>query len=235
MLVLGIETAGSVCSVGLAEGATVLTERTVRGARIHSVRLIPLIEGALCDAGKRPADLEGLAVSAGPGSFTGLRIGMAVAKALAHALDRPVAGVSSLDVLAYPLRSAGNPVMVIVPARRGEVYGAVYTPESMPHALAPPEPLDIAAVAETARRFSGPLLFTGEAADMYRQELAGELGPGVCFAPSSLRQPRGAVVAEMGAALLARGGGATAFTLRPEYIRPPAIKQARKGRGMQGD
>lgn len=222
MLVLGIETAGPVCSVGLAEGETVLAERMIRGSRIHSVSLIPLIEGTLRDAGKCPADLEGFAVSAGPGSFTGLRIGMATAKALAHALDRPVAGVPSLDVLAYPLRSAGCPVMVIVPARKGEVYGAVYTPETAPHALCPPAALGTAELIETARRFTGPLLFTGEAAGVYREQLAHELGPEVRFAPSSLRQPRGAVVAEMGAGILARGRGATAFTLQPEYIRPPA-------------
>ncbi len=233
MLVLGIETSGPVCSVGLADSDAVLAERMVWGQKIHSVRLIPLIDGVLRDAGKRPADLEGIAVSAGPGSFTGLRIGMTTAKALAHALNLPVAGVPSLDILAHPLHSAGCPVMVIVPARKDEVYGAVYTPETMPRPLQPPAALSTAELIETARRFAGPLLFTGEAAGIYREQLEHELGSEARFAPSSLRQPRGAVVAEMGSLLIAEGRGATAFTLQPEYIRPPAAElvwQARNAR-----
>lgn len=233
MLVLGIETSGPVCSVGLADNDTVLAERMVWGQKIHSVRLIPLIDGVLRDAGKRPGDLEGIAVSAGPGSFTGLRIGMTTAKALAHALDRPVAGVPSLDILARPLRGAACPVMVIVPARKGEVYGAVYTPETSPRPLEPPAALSTEELIETARRFDGPLLFTGEAAGLYREQLEHALGPEARFAPASLRQPRGAVAAEMGAVLLAAGKGATAFTLQPEYIRPPAAElvwQARNAR-----
>ncbi|MDA8096775.1 MAG: tRNA (adenosine(37)-N6)-threonylcarbamoyltransferase complex dimerization subunit type 1 TsaB [Desulforudis sp.] len=233
MLVFGIETSGPVCSVGLVDRDTVLAERTVWGQKIHSVRLIPLIDGVLRDAGKQPVNLEGIAVSSGPGSFTGLRIGLTTAKSLAHALDLPVVGVPSLDVLAYPVRETAGLVCAIVPARKGEVYAGVYGPgHPEPRCLHGPVALETGALVEMACRLDEPILFLGEAVSSCRELLEKELGTRARFSPVSL-QPRGAVVAEMGRVRLVDGRGTTAFTLQPEYIRPPAAElvwQARNER-----
>jgi tRNA threonylcarbamoyladenosine biosynthesis protein TsaB len=123
MRVLGIETSTLVSRVALFDGERLVGEETAP-AQPHSEALVPLIDGLVRRAGLAPQDLELMAVSIGPGSFTGLRIGLATAKGLAFALGRPLVTVSSMAALAH---AAGLPrVITAVDARRGEVFGARY-------------------------------------------------------------------------------------------------------------
>jgi tRNA threonylcarbamoyladenosine biosynthesis protein TsaB len=225
MNVLGIETAGPLCSAGLVGRDGVLAERTVRGRKIHSVRLLPLIEELLNEAGLPLQDLAGVAVTSGPGSFTGLRIGLTVAKTLAQVLDIPVVGVPALEALAYPLRGAGR-VWVLVPARRGEVYAALYDcGGGHPQEVFPPASLEIERLLEVAGSGGGPLLFfVGEAVEIYDALLRRGLGGRACLCPPELNYPRGAVVAGMGRKRLQGGRGGDTFALAPEYLRPPAAE-----------
>jgi tRNA threonylcarbamoyladenosine biosynthesis protein TsaB len=131
VLLLGIETATDVCSVALFDEETLLVETSVFVPRSHAARLAPLIQEALAHAGRSPADLDAIAVSAGPGSFTGLRIGASTAKGLAVAADARLVAVPTLDALAqaaWPPPDS-SPVLVTLPSRRDEVYGALYRPD----------------------------------------------------------------------------------------------------------
>ena len=131
MLLLGIETATDVCSVALLDGEALLAEASVFVRRSHAARLTPLIQELLAHTGRSPAALSAIAVSAGPGSFTGLRIGASTAKGLALAADAALVAIPTLDALAQAAWPAPDPtpVLVTLPSRRGEVYGALYRPD----------------------------------------------------------------------------------------------------------
>src|SRR6266404_2143129 len=107
MLLLAIDTAGPDCAVALArsgaDGGKILVRTSERIGRGRAERLMPMIESALAEAGADFADLDRVAVTTGPGSFTGVRVGIAAARGLALALDIPAVGVRSLDALAFPI------------------------------------------------------------------------------------------------------------------------------------
>ncbi|MEM9996091.1 MAG: tRNA (adenosine(37)-N6)-threonylcarbamoyltransferase complex dimerization subunit type 1 TsaB [Bacteroidota bacterium] len=127
MLTLGIETATDVCSVALLEDNVVLAEAALRLPRQHAARLMPLIRDVLAHAGRSATDLDLVAVSEGPGSYTGLRIGVSTAKGLCLASGAALVGVGSLEALATKtdgVAQSGDYVVVAFPSRRGEVYAA---------------------------------------------------------------------------------------------------------------
>lgn len=126
MKLLGIETSTRACSVAVCEGETLLAEMTVAGKDRPSDHLMAGIEQCLAAAGVAAGDLDGIAVSAGPGSFTGIRIGVTVAKTLAYTLGKPVTTVSSLDVLAANVPAPRWPLWVFVDARKEKLYAARY-------------------------------------------------------------------------------------------------------------
>src|SRR5262250_2332144 len=126
MKLLAVESATLSGGAALLDGDRLLGEITLNIAITHSERLLAAVDRLLGDCGMAPADLEGLAVSVGPGSFTGLRVGLATVKGLAMAPDLPVAPVPTLDALAARLPFADAPVCPILDARKGEVYLSLY-------------------------------------------------------------------------------------------------------------
>lgn len=127
-LVLAIDTTGARCGAAVTDaGGRVLAFRDPVIGRGHAEQLMPIVEEALKEAGAGWPDLARIAVSVGPGSFTGLRVGVAAARGLALALGIPAVGVATLEALAEPFRHAG-PVLAAMDAKRGEVYLAVYGP-----------------------------------------------------------------------------------------------------------
>ena len=128
MNVLGIETATDVCSVGIVSDERTF-HRSLREDRVHSEKVLTLTDLVLKDAGLTPHDLHGIAVSSGPGSFTGLRIGVSTAKGMCYALDLPLLGVPTFDAIARAARSSGvveGPVVVAADARQGDWYVGTY-------------------------------------------------------------------------------------------------------------
>lgn len=128
MLILGIETATDRVGVALGHHEGVLGSFEVSKPRRHAELLTPMIEQVCRQCDVTLAEIGVVAVDVGPGLFTGMRVGMAAAKAMAHALRVPVIGLSSLDLLAYPLRHAHGEIASVIDARRGEVYFAFYRP-----------------------------------------------------------------------------------------------------------
>jgi len=182
-----------------------------------------LIEQALARAATTWDDVEGLAVSIGPGSFTGLRIGLSLAKGIAYAGHLPIAAVSTLEALAWAADpSPGEHVWAILDARMREVYAASFerTATSLVRRTAdealPPDAL--------APRIAADALVVGDAAAAY-PVLA---RPGARVLPFATHHPRGGVVARLGAAILRAGGGADVGTLEPTYVRPSQAELAHK-------
>lgn len=126
MIWLGIDTSNTPLSVALVEDGKVLVEMNAAMPVNHSLRAMPAIEEVFNIAGLTPAQIDGIAVSEGPGSYTGVRIGVTIAKTLAWTLQKPLIGVSSLRVLAANHRHVNGLICPLVDARRGNVYGAAY-------------------------------------------------------------------------------------------------------------
>ncbi len=129
MKILGIETSTAVGSLSLFQGKKVLGSEEIDAQLSHSALLLPRLESLLRRAGVRLSDLDGIGVGLGPGSFTGLRVGLAAGKGLAYALKVPLAGVSSFAALAQQFISPGGMVAVTADARRGRLYAALYRRE----------------------------------------------------------------------------------------------------------
>jgi tRNA threonylcarbamoyladenosine biosynthesis protein TsaB len=227
MKLLAVESATLSGGAAILDGDRLLGEITLNIAITHSERLLSAVDRLLADCGLAPTDLEGLAVSVGPGSFTGLRVGLATVKGLAMALDLPIAPVPTLDALAARLPFADAPVCPILAARKNEVYLSLYRwrgdrmhREREYLALAP----ELAAAELTA-----PVILLGDGIEACRPWLDGQ-GEGIRIAPAAQRLPAAATVAELGHAVLAAGGGIGAETLVPLYLRPSEAElKARRG------
>ena len=174
MRILGIETSTPVCGVALVDSEWVVAEYTLDAGVGHAERLLPMVRRILEDAGLQPSDLDGVAVAAGPGSFTGLRIGMSTAKGLCLASDLPLLAVPTLEGLALRMASAGLPVCSMLDARRGEVYAGVYglDGERLVSLVAD----DALPVEGLLPRLPRPVRFVGEGAVVYRERILDALG-----------------------------------------------------------
>ena len=126
MKILGIDTSTPIGSVALIDGESLVAEHTLNIMKAHSSRLMPAIDTVLKWGDITADELDGCAVGIGPGSFTGIRIGIATIKSLCYALDKPIIGVSTLEAIAYNLRWTEGLICPILDARRNESYGAIF-------------------------------------------------------------------------------------------------------------
>ena len=231
MRVLGLDTATLTASVALVDGERLLAEADGR-ADTHSEKLLPMVERVLAAAGLTPADLDGVACGAGPGSFTGLRIGLSTAKGLCFGLGRPLLMISSLRALAdgglATARAEGALVLALLDAKKHELYAGIYDGDGVPVAaevVLPPARLpDWVA----GRR----VVVVGDGASAY-PDVAAACGPLVAGARAT---PGAAALARLGAVRLGRGEVDDVLTAAPTYIRaseaeiatPPVDRFARK-------
>ena len=223
MYVLGIETSTPVCSVGLVDEDQVLTCYSQNTGLRHAERTVALAERALQDAGLTAADLHGVAVGSGPGSFTGLRIGMAASKGLCVALDLPLLAVSTLKGLAAQVVFERMPVCAILDARRGEVYAGVYSLDvGTLTALLPDTALPL---EDLIPKLPKPVLFVGDGGMTYRNRIEASLGVDARFAPASTH-PSGGSIAILGAEALRDGNSVDLATAEPEYHRRSQVESA---------
>lgn len=219
MFVLGIESATPVAGVAVVDDSKILAERMVNNQRTHSVNLLPMVKAVIEEAGLGPGDIQGVAVSTGPGSFTGLRIGMSTAKTLAQVWGVPIVGVGTLDALAFPLTGLKNLLCPILNARKNEVYAAIYdVSQNYLKVIFGPSAVKPEMLADVLRQHGREVTFLGDGVPVYGELLKNILGR-VVFAPGAAVLPRGAAVAELGALELKNGRGVDPLTLLPNYIR----------------
>ena len=185
-------------------------------ARSHTASLPALVDRVLADAGVTIGDVEGLAVSIGPGSFTGLRIGLALAKGIAFAGGLPLVGVPTLEALAHVADAApGESICAALDARKREVYAALFVAtEAAPRRVS----TDVALAPEAlAARLTPSCVLVGDAGEVYGEVL----GARATLRPFATHHPRGGVIARLGAARIAAGEGANPGPLEPTYVRAP--------------
>jgi tRNA threonylcarbamoyladenosine biosynthesis protein TsaB len=174
MLLLAIDTAGPACAVAIVRDSAILAQATEPIGRGHAERLMPMIASALGEAGVSFGDLDRIAVTTGPGSFTGVRVGIAAARGLALALDIPAVGIGSLDALAFPVtqsRSDGT-VVATLDAKRGELYALVKDLGSK-EALIPATAVSAEALAAMLEPAREPLILIGAGAPIVAAALQG--------------------------------------------------------------
>ncbi len=182
MKLFSLSTAEQGASMALFQGETLICESYWAGSKSHSMRLMPMVEQMIVDqAGLAMSDIDGFIAAKGPGSFTGLRIGISVIKGLAFAVSKPCAGISSLDGIACRFCQALDPVCVMMDARRNEVYTAVYRfnkgilVEKSEERVCPPKQAVDQALGR-AMGSSGPVLFVGSGSKVYQEMIKDHAG-----------------------------------------------------------
>jgi tRNA threonylcarbamoyladenosine biosynthesis protein TsaB len=208
----------------VARDDVVVAEVVEPTTRSHGGGLPELVRAALAAARVSWGEVGGLAVSIGPGSFTGLRIGLSLAKGVAFAGDLPLAAVPTLEALAWAAEPAcGDVVWAVLDARMREVYAASF--ERTPTGLVRRSPDEALAPDRLAPRIGPDALLVGDAAATYPVLAAS----GARVLPFATHHPRGGIVARLGGALLRAGHAADVGTVEPVYVRASQAELARRG------
>jgi tRNA threonylcarbamoyladenosine biosynthesis protein TsaB len=188
MKVLALDTSTKEASVAVVENNILLGEYTLNHNKTHSQNLVPMINDLLLNLGLEAKDIDMFAVSIGPGSFTGLRIGVVTAKALAYALDKAIIGIPTLDVLAYNIPFCQNIICPIIDARNNRVYTALYKwtldkKERFTKYMAIRIDELAQILKESTRDSEQKVIFLGDGLKAYRSFFLDELGETSVFAP----------------------------------------------------
>lgn len=228
MRILALDSSGIVASVALVEDDVLIAEYTVNHKKTHSQTLLPMLDEI---AGMVELDLntvDAIAVAAGPGSFTGLRIGSATAKGLGLALDKPLLSVPTVDALAYNLYDAKGIICPIMDARRSQVYTGIYTFEE--HKLSVLEPqmaVPMEEVIERLNRMGKAVIFLGDGVPVFSEMIKAGMQVPYSFAPAHCNRQRASCVGALGMEYYRQGRLETAEEHRPDYLR---VSQAERER-----
>ncbi|MEQ8334804.1 tRNA (adenosine(37)-N6)-threonylcarbamoyltransferase complex dimerization subunit type 1 TsaB [Nisaea sp.] len=223
--ILGIDSSTGACSIALCRGGAVLAHFREDMARGQSERLAPMAEAGLAAAGLNFQDLDAIAVTRGPGSFTGLRIGMAFAKGLGQALGIPVLGVTGFDAVARAALAidgaAGHGVAVVLESRRADLFLQIFTADGVPDGPATALPAGDIAVLLRQAAMPAPLLLAGDAADTVMAVFA---DADTAIVRSPVSAPDAREVALIG---LEMGAGPDLPPPQPLYLRAPDVTAPR--------
>jgi tRNA threonylcarbamoyladenosine biosynthesis protein TsaB len=209
-LLLALDTSTSIASVAVFDGEQVLSETTWLAGREHSTRVLLEAEIALERIGRSPEELTGLVVARGPGSFTGVRVALSVAKGIAAAFGLPAWGVDSLDALALAAAPSPLPVRAVIEAGRGRYATALYRAERLVQAAR------LATVDQLMTLVAEPTIVIGELGATRREKLGEQ--PHVRLAPVAASARRAGFLAELGWRAALRGEPGDARLLDAVYL-----------------
>lgn len=238
MLTLGIDSSAVAASAALVEDGKLLGEFYCNTKQVHSQTLLPMVEGLLQTVGRSCGELDAIAVSHGPGSFTGVRIGVSCVKGIALPKNIPCVGVSTLEAIAYSGIPYEDAILcAVMDARCGQVYNALFQVENGAlRRLTEDRALSIAALEEELRPWGPKALLLGDGAGLCHRTFASW---GARLAPENIRFQRASSTALLGETALAQGKGVPSDALAPVYLRLPQaerelkLKQAREEKGAR--
>ena len=228
MRILGLDSSGIVASVALVEDDVLLAEYTVNYKKTHSQTLLPMLDEVAKMIELDMDSIDGIAVAAGPGSFTGLRIGSATAKGLGLALKKPLIGVPTVEALAYNLYDINGLICPIMDARRGQVYTGLY--EFKNHELVVVEDQMAVSMDELLEKLNAlgrAVTFLGDGVPVFREKIEKALNVPYSFAPAHVNKQRASAVAALGLIYYKEGKIQTAVEHNPDYLR---VSQAERER-----
>jgi len=225
MLILGVDSSSKVGAVGLADEYGILGEINIKLVHRHSKELLSIIDYLFKQTGRSVKELDGIAVSVGPGSFTGLRIGLSTVKTFAQILQIPVIGLSSLDILAYNLNLAENWLIPIIDAKRDRVYTATYKrwdQDIISQKVSEDKALHIETLMEELKTIDSNVVFNfiGNSA-LIASKLLKAHDLKIRYSSINNSIPRGGAVAELGRFYLNNGKSDNYLELIPNYLKKP--------------
>ena len=227
MLLLAFETSAKSCSAALHDGRGLLAESYQNSGLTHSQTLMVMAEDLLKVCGKSAADVTHLAVAAGPGSFTGVRIGVSAAKGFAWGAEKPVYGVSTLEAMALGLGVMDGHICCCMDARRKQVYNAIFLAENG-HLTRVTEDraISLEELQEELAHIDGPIYLVGDGAELTMRTLGAEVAQ-LILPPEHRRHQRASGVALAAIGAMERGESADGAALQPNYQR---LSQAERER-----
>ena len=232
MRILALDTSGLVVSAAVAEDESLIAETFLQYQKTHSQTLLPLIADMLGQIEMDVGDMDALALAVGPGSFTGLRIGVCTVKGLAMPEGIPVAPVPTLDALAQTCALYGGLVCPIMDARRDQVYTALYRTSRghIREKLNDDGALPVDELCEGLNGYGEPVLFCGDGVNVYRDNILKMMGEHAIFAPPAQRLQRASSVAFLAGKMAGEGKLVSHRELAPHYLRQSQAEQ-RYGKG----
>ena len=229
MILFCLDTSGPVAGVALLKDGVVRYEGMAVNAFTHSQSILPMAEEAYRRTGLDIGGTDYFAVTVGPGSFTGVRIGVSTVKALAHAGNKPCVPVDALEAMAAGVQPFGGLICPIQDARAGQVYGAAFQGCTLQRIL-PDEPVKLEDYLEKVSAFGQPMLFLGDGMPVHRDAIRSMLGDRAIFAPAHLAFLRPAAAAYL--ALNKLDQAVDYKNLSPLYLRPPQAERQKNLREM---
>lgn len=216
MKVLAIDTSNFTLGIALTDKDQVVGEYVTNLKKNHSLRVMPAIESLLRDCDTKPAELEKIVVAKGPGSYTGVRIGVTIAKTLAWTLNIPLVGVSSLEALAANGRYFNGVISPLFDARRGQIYTGLYQfTENGLESRGEDKNMLAVEWARSLKELNKPVLFVGQDIAIHVDTLKDELGDQAYFIPAQAYNPRPSELAFLGRDKLAED----VHSFVPNYVR----------------
>lgn len=232
MKILAIDSSGLAATVALLDGDILTGEFTIHNKKTHSQTLLPMIHEMLRVADVEIQDVDAIAASAGPGSFTGLRIGASTAKGLAQALDIPIVAVPALEGLAFHFAGEQALVCPMMDARRNQTYYGVYDVRSgIPLAIQDQKAASLEEAAGTINELDRPVIFLGDGVPVFQDQLHELVKVPYRLANAAVRYQRASSVAVLGKYYLEQGRGMPAENFAPIYLRLSQAERERMERG----
>ena len=228
MKLLALDSSGMVASVAIVTEEGLLAEYTVDYKKTHSQTLLPMLDIIVQMVELDLASVDGIAVAAGPGSFTGLRIGSATAKGLGLALDKPIIGVPTLEGLAYNLFGTDKLICPMMDARRNQVYTGLYEfVEDRLHVLAEQKAVPVEEIIDEINSLGREVIYLGDGLPVYRDLIMSRTKVRYSFAPVHLSKQRAGAVGALGMQYLKQNRIEAAAEHEPVYLR---VSQAERER-----
>ena len=228
MKILALDSSGLIASVAIVDGDNMVAEYTVNYKKTHSQTLLPMLDEIVKMTQLELAEIDAIAVAAGPGSFTGLRIGSATAKGLGLALDKPIIPIPTVDGLAFNLFGVDGLVCPLMDARRNQVYTGLYTFENNEMKVkSPQKAVAIEEILEEINQIGEPVIFLGDGVPVQKENIKEIVKVPYRFAPAHLSRQRAGALGVLAQTYLKEGKIEHAREHKPEYLR---LSQAERER-----
>ena len=231
MKILSLDSSGLVASVAYLEDGIIKGNININNKKTHSQTLLKMLDELVNDVEIELSDIDCLSVAIGPGSFTGLRIGVATVKGLAYSLNKKVVGVSTLEALAMNFANADGLVVPIMDARRSQVYTGVYKFEKesvTPKTVIEPSAFDVIDLCKRLDEMGEKVFFTGDGVPVYRELIKGNLKVPFVFPSPMNAYQNAANVAVLAQVYANEGGLIDAADVSPVYLRKPQAERERE-------